>query len=79
MTVGPLSIMGVVNETKAVGKIGSWEDSFTVPLVTTRQIEKQLGSEIAANKDRLRALVGCVTACTVQETHSADQVQRELS
>ncbi|KAF7502103.1 hypothetical protein GJ744_007208 [Endocarpon pusillum] len=36
----------------------SWEEAFTYPIATTRQIEKQLRNDIAANKERLRTLVG---------------------
>jgi hypothetical protein len=36
----------------------SWEDAFSYPIATTRQIEKQLRNDIAANKERLRTLVG---------------------
>jgi conserved oligomeric Golgi complex subunit 1 len=36
----------------------SWEEAFSYPIATTRQIEKQLRDDIAANKERLRTLVG---------------------
>jgi hypothetical protein len=35
-----------------------WEEAFSYPIATTRQIEKQLRNDIAANKERLRNLVG---------------------
>ena len=39
-------------------ELKSWEEAFSYPIVTTRQFEKQLRNDIAANKERLRTLVG---------------------
>ena len=38
----------------------TWQEAFDYPIATTRQIEKQLRNDIAANKERLRTLVGLV-------------------
>lgn len=41
-----------------VKELKSWEEAFKYPVSTTRQIEKQLRSDIVVNKERLRTLVG---------------------
>jgi hypothetical protein len=41
-----------------VKDLKSWQDAFGCPVATTRRIEQQLRLDIAANKERLRTLVG---------------------
>lgn len=43
----------------------SWQEAFNYPVATTRQIEKQLRNDIAANKERVRTLVGSVVPFSV--------------
>lgn len=43
-----------------VKDLKTWQEAFDHPIATTRQIEKQLRNDIAANKERLRTLVGSV-------------------
>ena len=37
---------------------GSWEDAFKYPIPAVRRMEQQLRSDISANRERLRTLVG---------------------
>ena len=37
---------------------GSWEEAFQYPIVTVRNMERQLRSDIETNRGRLRTLVG---------------------
>lgn len=57
-----LSLFGIVIIMDLTGHeakdLESWQEAFNYPLATTRQIEKQLRNDIAANKERLRTLVG---------------------
>lgn len=38
--------------------IGKWEDAFQHPIPVVRTLERQLQSELSANKEKLRGLVG---------------------
>ncbi len=38
--------------------MGSWEEAFQYPIVTVRNMERQLRSDIETNRGRLRTLVG---------------------
>lgn len=37
---------------------GSWEEAFQYPIVTVRNMERQLRSDLETNRGRLRTLVG---------------------
>lgn len=50
-------------------ELRSWQEAFTYPLSTTRQIEKQLRDEVAADKERLRTLVGLVVSFSSSLSH----------
>ncbi len=38
----------------------SWEDAFHHPIPTTRRLETQLRADVAANQEKVRAIVGSV-------------------